>query len=847
MKRNAANSGKQHQTLGGNVRPILYTLDFMPNLKTFRYSASESIRAFVSKKTRGIALNAKELQIKKAAVVSGAKEQGAKVRYDDRLERIMLSFPDPVSGEIEIRIEFTGIHNDKMYGFYRSMYRSKGKAKYILSSQFEAANARNAFPCFDEPEFKAVFRVSMTVEKGLDCISNMPAAKTTDLGKGMKRVQFHPTPIMSSYLLYLGVGNYDYAHGKAASIRVRVITTPGNGRLARLPMKYAIDSIKFYEKYFGIRYPLPKVDFLAIPDFAAGAMENWGAITFREAELLINEQSAVAVKQRVAEVIAHELAHQWFGDLVTMKWWNDLWLNESFATFMSYKAMDATFPEWKVKIDYLTEVIAVAFGADQLKSTHPISVHVDSPAQIDQIFDEISYEKGGTVLNMIEDYAGPDAFRKGLHGYLKAHAYSNATRSDLWGSIEKAAGHSSKGAKVQKVASYWIEKPGYPVIDVARGPGGFRLRQKRFFLLEGTPSALTWPIPVHYSVSGREGKMLMERSNASIDASNGDWIKLNLGQSGLYRVTYGDDELAALGEMISGKKLGSVDAWGVEQDVFSRSRSGRASASKYLDFAQRYCFNSDYPLSSNVLGHLGWIHDMLYYKNNPRPRDLLIKFASELVSRLGWSVRKGEPPSDTHMRSAAILEAGMAGHRPTIDKARSLFNGFINNGIAIDPNIRGAVYAIGVWTGGKEDIDVMRARFEKESLPEEKNRLLRAISMPSDPRLITESLEYSLTDKVRLQDAYAIPAITSSTPVGRRLMLGWTMDNWRSLMNRYPSGTHMLPRYIANLGILGSAQDRDAVWSFFRDKKNYRPDLKQALDNAVEQIGANCRFMKANE
>ena len=843
MKQETTSNGRQHQTLGSNVRPTKYTLDFTPNLRTFRYSARESIHVSISRKTRQIALNSKELAIKSAVVASGGKAQEAVIRYDEKLERVILSFGKPIKGEADIAMEFTGVHNDQMYGFYRSAHRSRGKTRYLLSSQFEAANARNAFPCFDEPEFKAVFSVSLTVGKDLHCISNMPIAKTTKLPGRMKTVQFQQTPPMSTYLLYLGVGNYDYAHGRAGRIKVRVVTTPGNGRLARLPLKYAISSIRFYERYFGIKYPLPKIDFLAIPDFAAGAMENWGAITFREAELLIDENSPVVVKQRVAEVIAHELTHQWFGDLVTMKWWNDLWLNESFATFMSYKAMDAIFPEWNSRVDYLTDVIAVAFGADQLKSTHPVSVHVDSPAQIDSIFDEISYEKGGTVLNMIEDYAGPEVFRKGLHSYLKSNSYSNATKFDLWRAIENASG---RGAKVQKVASHWIEKPGYPIIEAKRIKAGFMLSQRRFFLLGGEHDSSTWPIPITYSLSGNVGRMLMERKKSAIRAPRNSWLKLNLGQNGLYRAAYDEGDTERLGELIRDGRIGGVDAWGIEQDLFSRSRSGLVDASGYLNFVDRYCLDAEYPLSSNVLGHLGWIHDMLYYSSNARSRDLLIKFSSRMLDRLGWDRKSTESVFDTRMRASSIMESGMAGYGQAIARCRYMFYSFINDGAAIEANIKGAIYNVSVWSGGESELRIMRERFEKETVPEEKNRLLRAISLPSDPRLIRQSLDYSMSDKVRLQDAYAIPAIVSSTPVGRKLILDWTMQNWQELKKRYVSGTHMLHRYAANMGVLSSAEDKDTVSEFFTRKENYREDIKQALGKALEQIEANRRFMDAS-
>ena len=311
-----AKGQERYDTLGNNVIPKKYTLRFKPNFATFRYKGSEIIEAEVKERTASISINAAELEIKRASVVQGGIEQMASTKADPSKQTVTLNLGKGVKGDVLIKIDFIGIHNDRMYGFYRSGYKTGGKTKYLLTTQFEAANARNAFPCFDEPSFKAVFDVAIITGKGLDCISNMPVSSVNVLGKTLKEVKFEETPRMSTYLLYLGVGNYDYVCGQAGNTEVRVVTTPGNRRMARLPLEYAIKFIKFYEKYFGIKYPLPKVDLISIPDFAAGAMENWGAITFRETALLADEKSPIAVKQRVAEVIAHELTHQWFGDLV---------------------------------------------------------------------------------------------------------------------------------------------------------------------------------------------------------------------------------------------------------------------------------------------------------------------------------------------------------------------------------------------------------------------------------------------------------------------------------------------------------------------------------------------------
>jgi len=337
-------SSEKHQTLGDNVIPLRYTILFEPDLKAFKSKGSEAIECMVRDKTKTIQLNSKEIDIKRASIKSRNTLQDARIRKIEKLERIELVFDKAVKGPIEIRIDFVCTNNEQMYGFYRSRYSVGGKQRYMLSSQFEAANARAAFPCFDEPAFKATFKVSMLISKDLSAISNMPIKSEKPGSHGKKLVEFDETPKMSSYLLYLSVGEFEFTEGRLGKLKLRVITTPGKKRFTKLPMEYAKQSVKWMQDYFGVEYPLPKLDLIAIPDFAAGAMENWGAITFREIALLCDEKTALFNKQYVATVVAHEIVHQWFGDLVTMEWWNDTWLNESFAEFMSNKAMNEIYP-----------------------------------------------------------------------------------------------------------------------------------------------------------------------------------------------------------------------------------------------------------------------------------------------------------------------------------------------------------------------------------------------------------------------------------------------------------------------------------------------------------------------
>ncbi len=837
---------ENHRTLGNNVVPHKYTITFKPNFKTFKFEGHEVISASIRDSTKKIILNAKELEIEKAAIISNGIEYVANVVFDSKEETATLKIDKSISGDVQIKIDFIGVNNDNMYGFYRSKYLEGKETKYMLTTQFEAPNARNAFPCFDEPSFKATFEVSMIVNKDQDCISNMPISSVNDLGGNIREVKFDETPKMSTYLLYLGVGKFDYIKGEAGDTKVRVITTPGKKHLARLPLRYAIDSIKFFEDYFGIKYPLPKVDFIAVPDFAAGAMENWGAITFREADLLINEKSSVAVKQRVAEVIAHELAHQWFGDLVTMKWWNDIWLNESFATFMSYKAMDHIFPEWKIMTEYLRDTIAIAFSADQLKSTHPISMPVKTTADIVQMFDEISYEKGGTVLNMLEQYSGSEIFREGLHKYLKKHSYSNATKFDLWEAIDDAARSKHKSIKVTKVASNWIDKAGYPIIEVKRDKNSVTLKQSRYFLLNNLSDGTKWPVPINYLSNGKEKQVLLEKKSLLINAARDAAIKLNLGQNGLYRVAYNDKDLEMLGEMIRSKKLSGIDAWGVENDLFAMIRSGRSKAEKYLEFVDKHCFGCEYPLNASVLNHLSWLFNIMPNDKKASVKELLLRYSTDIIDNVGWKRGKNEPAHVTMLRSVAIRNAALSGHVPTIENALTLFDNFIKRGQEIDQNLKGAVYSITAMERGASVLNILKTKYKSEELPEEKLMLLSSLGRFNDKKLLLGSLKFTMSKDVRLQDSFRIPAEVASNPAGTELIWPWIKDNWQELKKRYAEGTHMLSRIVGMLRVLNTKEEKADIEKFFGSKENFRDDISKDLNKSLENIEANVQFLNAN-
>ncbi len=834
---------KQYTTLSLNVIPAHYTLTFEPNLKTFTFQGTAHIALSILKSTKIITLHAKELEIHSALFQSGKKEFPATIKLNPSKEELILTFPQSIKGKANLVIQFKGVHNDRMYGFYRSTYTIKGKEQHLLTSQFEAANARAAFPCFDEPAFKATFDVSLTIPSKWFPISNMLIKKQKSLPKGRKQVWFHTSPKMSTYLLYLGAGDFKFLSTKKGKVLIRVLATPDKINLGHLALNYTKTFLQFFEDYFGIPYPLPKVDVIAIPDFASGAMENWGAITFREIALLGDEKTSVFVKQNIAITVAHELAHQWFGNLVTMQWWDDLWLNESFATFMSFKAVNAAFPDWDLPLQYFYDTIATALGADQLLSTHPINVTVKTPGEIDEIFDAISYDKGGSVLTMLEAYVGETSFRKGLSSYLKKYSYKNATKFDLWNAIQQAHG----GKSISSLVERWITQPGYPLLHVEKVPGGYKVIQKRFTLL-GKSLPQSWTVPINYlTVDGKQKSFLLTQKNTTLKET-GKWIKLNHHQSGFYRVQYDADTLDELGSLLRQQKVSPIDAAGIENDLFSLTLAGQYSLRDYLFFLENNCLEGGYPLNEGVSVHLSTLFRLTYGKELfSSVQRISILFHRRLLNRIGWERKEHERNTLTLLRGMALVNLGMAGHEITLQKLAAIFQSIKEGKNGVDPNIRGAVYNVVAWTGNEATYHYFLERYKTEKIPEESRKLLRALGLFKEKHLLEKALELSQSSTVRLQDSIMIPITVSVNPaVEPSLLWHWTKINWKMLMKKYGGGTHMLPSFVHNLSVADTKAQHDAIKSFFSQKQNFRDDISLAFKQTLERIEINIQLVERN-
>ena len=534
-----------------------------------------------------------------------------------------------------------------------------------------------------------------------------------------------------------------------------------------------------------------------------------------------------------------------------MEWWDDLWLNESFATFMATKAVDSVFPKWEFGLQNSIDVISTALSADQYISTHPINVMVNDPKEIDEIFDRISYEKGGSLLAMLEDYVGKEVFRKGLHNYLKRHSYSNATKYNLWNSIGEVA-NKNKGKKLAKfaeVAKGWIDKTGYPIIEIKEDAKGFSLLQSRYLLLNNKRFDDVWQIPVHYiTKSSGDNFMLLDTRSAKLDIDS-DYLKLNHAQKGIYRVRYPDRMLNELGLSIRSGMMDSVDGWGVENDLYALARSSRIKALEYIDFVEKYCLEGDYPLSFSVSGHLNGL-GILFCDNealSEKIKELGIRYHKMLLDKIGWVESANERNITTLSRSMAISSLGINGNEDVVNRSRTMFNDYISSGKQIPKNIRSAVYNIVAWNGDESTYDTLVKLYKKVEIQEEKRRLLIALSNSSKAELVKKALDFSLSKDVRPQDIFVVSSVASSNKVGKKLIWEWTRKNWKEFMRRYSSGTHILHTFVDNLGLIDDEYTKGEIQSFFEQKGNMRKDAERALKQVLELIEANIRLRKLNE
>jgi puromycin-sensitive aminopeptidase len=829
--------------LDRTVVPEFYSVALTPDLEKFTFSGIETLTLKASKPFSKVTLHALEIDITKA-MLDGIVSK--KITYDKKYETATLHFDRkfPV-GVRSLVLNFSGSLNDKMHGFYRTSYEVAGKKCWGAATQFEATDARRAFPCWDEPDLKARFRVTLTVPKELTALSNMPEEEEIISGD-MKRVSYAVTPIMPTYLLCFVVADLEYVETKDKNgVPIRVYTTPGKKEQGRFALEVAAHTLPYFGEWFGIPYALPKCDQVALPDFASGAMENWGLITYRETALLVDpKNSSAAARQRVAEVIDHELAHQWFGNLVTMEWWTDLWLNEGFASYMGPKAVDHQFPEWDVWTQFLADDYFVALRDDSLKNSHPIEIPVKNPHEIREIFDHITYSKGSSVNRMLEHYLSETTFRKGLRAYLKKYAYGNAKTVDLWTELEKAS-----GKPVKAVMASYTKQEGYPALSVkleGAKQDTLAITQERF-VFDGSKDSKKrlWKVPV--TVRARGGKdvsaFLSGRTVRARVASKKDaWIKVNPGQSGFYRTAYAPELLERLVQGIQAGDLPVIDCLGIVDDAFYLARAGRIHTSGALAVAESCRDTVDYNVWLVISGILGQIENILDGRASIAFERFARRLFAPVAGKLGWEASSSDPHLTLLLRGLVMARRGHFGDPATIDEAKKRFEKFVSGG-SLDPNLRSAVYGIIAEHGGSAEYDKLLRLYCETKLQEEKVRVLRALTRFRDAGVIAKVLQFSLSPDVRSQDTYVVLAGFGSNRAARDRAWKFVKDSWKTISARFGGGNVGLLAHILE-GSTESFTTREALTDVERFFKSHPvPGTERATRQAVEIIRANLRWL----
>ena len=851
-------------TLPVSVRPIKYRLALRPDLEKASFNGSQEIDVQIDETTSRIVLNAVELDIHSVELLRDGKPSlEAEVTTDEKAETVTFDFGEDISiGPARLEIDFTGILNDKLRGFYLSQYDGPdGQPQKLATTQFEATDARRAFPCWDEPAHKATFQVTLTFPSSLSAISNTPIVSEADVGSDLRSVRFAETPVMSTYLLAFVVGDLvstesEYV-GAGTRTRVGVWTTRGNEEKGAFALDTSVKLLAFFNDYFGIPYPLEKLDHIAIPDFAAGAMENWGAITYRETALLVDPaNSSAGTRQRVAEVVAHEMAHMWFGDLVTMEWWDDLWLNESFASWMGTKAVDWLFPDWEMWTQFVNMDTNRALSLDGLKNSHPIEQEVKDPAEVSQLFDAISYSKGASVLRMLEQFLGPETFRQGLQSYISANQYSNARTEHLWAALEEASQQP-----VTAIMDSWVKQMGYPVLSVESSASGGQLDltigQERFVydrLLEdagpaGDQGSQVWRVPVGVTYGGQPAhRIVMDGQQASVQipaSGAGSWFKVNTDQTGFFRVNYSRKDWDRLVPAIRSLELSATDRLGVQNDAYALSRAGILGVTQFLSLAGAYQNETDASVWSDLASNLREIDLLLasepyHSKFRETSRDLFAPTAA----RSGWDARPGEGHLDALLRTTVLSQAGAYHDQETIDQAVGRFKQYLEDRSAVHPDIRGVVISLAAQAGDRDTYNQIWDLAKETNLQEENIRLLMSLARFSQPDLLQETLVRTLTDDVRTQDTITIVTGVASNLDGRQLAWDFVKNNWGEFDRRYGGGGFGLMRLVSVCGNFTDQAHLDDVERFFNDHP--APAAERTIRQAKERIRLHIAWLDNN-
>ena len=829
------------QRLPEVAAPENYKLFFTPDLDKATFEGDETISIRVLKPTSEITLNAADIGFHEVTITSGGSMQKAKVTPDKEKEMVVLSVEKPLAaGPATVHITYSGILNSEMRGLYLG---KDDQGRKYAASQFESTDARRAFPSFDEPAYKATFDISTVADKGQVAISNSKVASDTP-GPGDKHtVRFATTPKMSSYLAALVVGNFEYIEGEADGIPIRVYSTPGKKEMGKFALETAEHVLSYYDKYFNIKYPYGKLDLVGIPDFSAGAMENTGCITFREVILLIDEkQGSIDLKKTIASVIAHEMAHQWFGDLVTMKWWDDVWLNEGFATWMSSKPIEAWKPEWNFNLDDVSNT-GQTLNMDSLANTRPIHQAAETPGQIMELFDGIAYGKAASVLRMLEAYLGEQTFRAGVNAYIEKHQYANATADDFW-----SAQATTSKKPVDKIMPTFVTQAGVPIVNVKAQCSGnsttVTLEQHRFYNDREkfqAPNDQTWEVPLCLkapSGGAQKCELLTKKQETFTLPGCSTWVLANAGATGYYRSGYDADTVRAFAKNAE-SKLSPAERIALQADIWASVRVGREPVGDYLAFAQGLGSDRNRAVVEDVLGRLNYIGQYLV-TNTDRDsyRSWLREYLTPILNDVGWEAKPGETDEQRTLRARVFNSLGYDARDPKVlAEARKIAAKALEDPASVDREMAGGAFALAALNGDEAFYARLMAALKNPKSPEEYYMYLFTLPQFTDPKLLQRTLDYAISPDVRSQDALGVIGGVISNPAGEKLGWDFVLAHWDAVQKA--GGPFASAQVVGATSSFCDARMRDQVVEFFAAhrieaaERTYRQSIER-INNCVD-------------
>ncbi len=836
------------------VRPTEYAIRLVPDLEKLTFTGSETVKVTVEKPVTKLVLNALEMEIVSASVDGQALPKKSIVLNAED-ETLTLNLPNEIdAGEHEVALKFSGKINAQGQGLFFARYQELGtnEKKIMLGTQFEPTDARRMFPCWDEPSFRARFQLTAVVPEKFLAVSNMPVESETPVAgggdpggekaSGTKEVRFGVSPSMSSYLVVLCAGELDSIEMEQDGVKLRVVTTKGKAEMGRYALESGAKILHYFNEYFGVPYPLPKLDLIAIPGGFGGAMENWGGITYFESVLLFDpKSSSTRTKQDIFAVIAHEIAHQWFGDLVTMAWWDNLWLNEGFASWMGSKCTDRFNPEWNEwlrrnesrdpsrRIGFSKDT---AMQVDARDTTHPVQTPIETEAEASGAFDEISYKKGRAIIRMLESFLGEEVFRDGIRKYIVAHKYSNTTTADLWQALTEVS-----GKPVGEIAPGWTERPGFPVVKVERKENTIQLTQERFTVHFADPPALQWQIPLTYMTQDQpaaNGFLLRDKAaNLPEELPNDKAIKFNVEDAGYYRVQYDKASWDLLLAQIP--RLSEADRVNLLIDAWALVEAGREPLSHYLNLVDQVLNEDQLAVYDQIIDTFTFLNGLLVGDRvRPRFQQYARAALRPAFDRIGWEAKPGEKPMRALLRASLIRGLGVLNDSDVIAGCRSRFDGFLSDPSTVAPDSRPAILAVVGRYADSGTWEKLHKLGLKTNSTEEKQYLYEALASAIEPRLIQRTMALALTDELPTSRAAALVPLAARRGEHPQLVWEYAQAHMKELLAKQSS-----------LGINDFAA---GLFTFFSDPKDAQALERYAKTNlpkasagsvakAVDEIG----------